>query len=135
MAELFELTGIDTVRQRLEQIALQVPFLSGIAVQQEAEAILETSRPLVPVDTGSLRDSGKIDQWTIIAPGIVEAGVRYGGTVGYEGRVPERYAAIVEFDITMPHPRGGQSHYLSMPTFQATAGMLERIADQLRNAL
>jgi len=85
-------------------------------------------------DTGSLQRSGKVDNWAIIAPNVVEAGVRYGGTVGVQGRVPERYAAIVEFDMTMPHPRGGQSHYLSMPTFQATAGMLSRIADALRIA-
>ena len=135
MVELFELTGLDTVRQRLEQLRTEIVFSAGIAVQQEAEAILEASRPLVPVDTASLRDSGKVDDWAIVSPGVVQASVRYGGTVGRMGRVPERYAAIVEFSITMPHPRGGQSHYLSMPTFQATAGMLARIAEQLRNAL
>jgi len=135
MAELFELTGLDTVRQRLEQIRTEIVFSAGIAVQQEADAILEASRPLVPVDTGSLRDSGKVDDWAIISPGIVQAGVRYGGTVGRLGRVPERYAYLVEVDMLMPHPRGGQSHYLSQPTFQATAGMLARIAEQVRNAL
>jgi len=135
MAELFEWTGIDTVGRRLEQIRTEMPFQAGIAVQQEADAILEASRPLVPVDTASLRDSGKVDDWAILSPGVVQASVRYGGTVGRMGRVPERYAAIVEFDVTMPHPRGGQAGYLSMPTFQATAGMLARIAEQLRNAL
>lgn len=49
MAELFELTGLDTLRQRLETLAATILPQAGIALQQEADAILEASQPLVPV--------------------------------------------------------------------------------------
>jgi len=133
MAELFELTGIPELTQRMQTLAQQIVFLGGIALQQEADAILEASQPLVPVETGSLRNSGKTEPITITGP-IVSSGVRYGGTEGVQGRIPEQYAIIVHNDTTKRHTVG-QDHYLSQPTFAATSGMLTRIAEQLRNAL
>jgi len=133
MAELFELSGIPEVQQRLQLLAQQALFLGGIALQQEAEAILEASQPLVPVDTGSLRASGKVDDFSINGQ-VAQAGVRYGGTVGVMGRVPERYAYIVHQRTDVHHPIG-EHHYLSKPLFAATSGMLARIAEQIRNAL
>lgn len=85
-------------------------------------------------DTGALKSSGQVDDVQIHGS-RVQTGVRYGGQgPGFE-RVPERYAIRVHEDTLMRHPRGGQSHYLSQPTFAATQGMLARIAEQLRNAL
>src|SRR5262245_9243778 len=133
MADLFELTGVPELQQRLQLLAQQIVFLGGIALEQEADAILEASQPLVPVDTGSLKASGKVDTITIAGP-VVSTGVRYRGTVGVQGRIPERYAIIVHEDTTKHHPIG-QDHYLSAAAFAATAGMLARIAEQLRNAL
>ena len=134
MAELFELTGVDTVRQNLERLAARMLQESAVALQREAKAIYDASQPLVPVDTGSLRASGRVlDAETL--GNIVQSGVLYGGLEGVLGRIPQQYAYIVHQDVTMRHPRGGQSHFLSGPTFAATSGMLSRIADQLRNAL
>lgn len=49
MAELFEITGMDQVRQRLLDLAATLLPLGGLALQAEADAILEASQPLVPV--------------------------------------------------------------------------------------
>jgi len=49
MAEVFALTGLDIVTRNLQRLAAEAVPLLGIAVQQEAEAILEASQPLVPV--------------------------------------------------------------------------------------
>ena len=133
MAELFELIGVLDLQARMQVIAQEVVFLGGIALQQEADAILDASQPLVPVDTGSLKASGKVDTISIAGP-VVSTAVRYGGTAGVQGRVPERYAWIVHEDTTKRHSIG-QSHYLSQPTFAATQGMLARIAEQIRNGL
>lgn len=84
-------------------------------------------------DTGSLKNSGKVDQLQVSGP-VASISVRYGGTVGVQGRVPERYAYVVHQDTTKHHPVG-QDHFLSAPLFAATQGMVSRIADQLRNAL
>lgn len=64
---------------------------------------------------------------------IVQSGVLYGGREGVMGRIPEQYAFWVH-ERPIAH-RIGQHHYLSLPTFAATSGMLARIAEQLRNAL
>jgi hypothetical protein len=55
-------------------------------------------------------------------------------SLGYgQGLAP--YAAIIEFDVTLNHPHGGQAHYLQGALFPATAGLLQRIATAVRGAL
>lgn len=133
MVDLFEVTGLAEVHRRVEELrALALP-LAGIALQQEAEAILVASQPLVPVDTGELRASGAVMD-VVIDQHTVSTGVRYGGP-GTGQRRPEEYAIKVHEDVTLRHPRGGQHHFLSEPAFAATQGMLERLAEALRLAL
>ena len=133
MAELFEVTGMADLQRRLEQLPPQVVFLAGIALEQEADAILEQSQSLVPIDTGELRASGHTDPVTLTAT-TAQCGVRYGGP-GTGQRRPEDYAIRIEFDVTLRHPRGGQAFFLSEPTFAAIQGMGERIAEAIRIAL
>lgn len=52
----------------------------------------------------------------------------YGG----EGLAP--YAAVVHERVGLNHPVG-QDHYLSMPLYEATAGMLERLSAAVHTAL
>ena len=128
MAERFDVTGIAEMQQRLQAFAAEVTPLLAIALQQEADAILEVSQGLVPVDTGLLRSTGAVSSPTLA--GLVAAvEISYGG----QGTAP--YAAKVHFDTTMRHPRGGQAFYLQQPFFEATNGMLERLADAIRVAL
>src|ERR1043166_799147 len=103
-------------------------FLGGIALQQEADAILEASQPLVPVETSSLKNSGKVLD-VVIEGTSVRTGVSYGGKEGVQGRVPEQYAILVHEDIPHKQHPIGQDHFLSQPAFEATQGMAERIAD------
>lgn len=134
MAELFTVTGIAELQQRLQALSAEVPFLMSIALQQEAEAILEASQALVPVETGALRASGQTLDVTIRGA-MVETGISYGGPgEGFE-RTPSEYAIKVHEDTTMRHPRGGQSHFLSQPLFAATEDILKNVADALRVAL
>ena len=133
MAELFEMTGFEVLERRLQEINALVLPISGLALQQEAEAILAASQPLVPVDTGELRNSGHVEDVTLTAT-TAQSGVRYGGP-GTGQRRPEEYAARIEFDVTLNHPHGGQAFYLSTPTFAAVQGMAERLAEAIRIAL
>lgn len=134
MAELFDVTGIREMQERLEAMPFLIVQIGGIALQQEAEAVLEKSQQLVPVETSSLRDSGHVEDVTIEGMHVM-TGIRYGGTVGKEGRIPEQYAIKIHEDTTLNHPRGGQSHFLSQPLFAEIDGMLERLADAIRLAL
>jgi hypothetical protein len=78
-------------------------------------------------DTGLLRSTGHVE-----AP--IQAGPVVSVSLGYgQGIAP--YAALIEFDVTLNHPHGGQAHYLQQPLFAATGGLLQRIATALRGAL
>src|ERR1041385_3549764 len=133
MAELFEVTGVDALARRLEELPPQIVFVGGIALHQEADAILAASQPLVPVETGELRASGHTDPVTLTAT-TAQCGVRYGGP-GTGQRRPEQYAIRIEFDVTLRHPHGGQAFFLTQPTFAAVQGMGERLAEAIRLAL
>jgi hypothetical protein len=116
-----EVTGVPEVLQRLTALGNALPRELLLAVDTEANAILEASHPLVPVDTGQLVSSGTVRS---DAQG---SEVRYGNF----GAVP--YAAIQHFNTDYNHPQGGQAFYLAQPFFAATAGMLERLAAALRS--
>lgn len=134
MAELFTVTGMPEMTQRLQELSTHVPFLMVIRVQQEAEAVLAASQPLVPVDTRALQASGQVDDAELHGA-VASVTIRYGGPgEGFE-RTPSTYAIKVHEDTTMRHPRGGQSHFLSQPLFAATQDLLEGCAEALRDGL
>jgi hypothetical protein len=115
-----EVTGLPAVIQRLAQLGTLLPQQVIQATHQEAERILDASRPLVPVDTGLLVSTGTVEQQRD------GADMRYGG----HGLAP--YAIIVHEDVTMNHPNGGQHHFLSEVFFAATGDMLARLAAAVR---
>lgn len=129
-----EVTGLAELQQRLQACAAEVPPLMAIAVQQEGDAILEASQPLVPIDTGALRASGAVSD-AALSGLVASVQISYGGPGEGFDRVPSTYAIRIHEDTTLNHPRGGQSHFLSLPFFAATHGMLERLADAIRVAL
>ena len=133
MAELFEVTGIAELQQRLQALAAEVTPLMAIALQQQGESIWEASQALVPVDTGALRESGTVSD-AAISGLVASVEISYGGPGTGFARTPSEYAIKVHEDTTMRHPRGGQSHFLSQPFFAATQDLLEELADAIRIA-
>lgn len=122
------------MQNRLRALGLSLTPAILAALRQEAETILEASKPLVPVDTRSLQDSGHVD--TPSSSGtLATVTIRYGGTVGRQGRVPETYAIRLHEDLSMNHPRGGQAKFLETPLLAATQGMLARLGSDIRTAL
>ena len=133
MAELFEVTGIAELQQRLQALAAEVTPLMAIALQQQGESIWEASQALVPVDTGALRESGTVSD-AAISGLVASVEISYGGPGTGFARTPSEYAIKVHEDTTMRHPRGGQSHFLSQPFFAATQDLREELADAIRIA-
>lgn len=86
------------------------------------EVLLAASRPLVPVDTGQLRDSGKVEH------GELGAEVSY-TRIGADGY---NVAARQHEDATLNHPKGGQSHYLSTPMTADAPAILAAMAATLK---
>lgn len=122
------LDGIAQVTQQLQRLIPAPMQPLGEALYEEGNRIMGQSVQLVPVDTGLLRSSAHVERPVTAGP-RVEVELSYGS----KGLVP--YAAIVEFDVTMNHPHGGQAHYLGAALFAATAGFTQRIATDLQGAL
>lgn len=91
-----------------------------------AEHLLEESQKLVPVDTGRLKLSGNVRE---TASGhIVEYSVDSHSNSDFD-------YAIIQHELPMNHPNGGQDHYLSTPAELNSELYAEILAMSLRDAL
>lgn len=123
-----DLQGMAQVTQNLQRLVTVPQAPLEDALVHEAQAILDVSRQLCPVDTGALVSSGEVETPQHVGT-LTEVTIRYGD----HGRVP--YAMVQEFDVTFNHPHGGQAHFLQQPLFAATAGFAGRIAGALQGTL
>lgn len=121
MAIEIRITGIEAVNARLAVLAEQHRDAAVAALREEAETIMTTSKRLVPVDTGVLRESGFVD--------AVDEGVRlaYGGAAS-------GYAIYVHENLEARHPVG-QAKYLEQPVLEALPGLAGRVAAVIRSIL
>lgn len=98
------------------------------AVHAGAATLLQASKPLVPVDTGQMRDSGHVVEE---APGV--AAVVYTRTPDEGGDF--NVAALQHEDMTLNHPNGGQAKYLEDPMNADGPAVLAAMFEVLRTAL
>jgi hypothetical protein len=124
---ILTLTGIEAVTQQLQRlVTAPIPPLRE-ALRTEGNQIIRVANTLVPVDTGLLRSTGHVETPT-------QEGTMVSVALGYgQGLAP--YAARIEFDVTLNHPHGGQSHYLQGALFPAAQGFTQRIAEAIRGSL
>lgn len=109
------------------------------ATKRAAERLLELSKALVPVDTTTLRDSGKVVQ----GKGKAEFSVVYHATVAdrYKNqgkdienvKNPDFNYAWIQHEATwFKHPNGGQAKYLEQPFEENKNRFLGTIASAMR---
>lgn len=113
-------------RDYLRRLALEARRAMGAALRAEAERIMAASKRLVPVDTGALRASGRVEG-PVWGGETVSVGLLYGGPAA-------PYAVYVHENLAARHPTG-QAKYLEQPVNEATAGLGDRLAERLRRAL
>lgn len=114
---MFKLTGTRKMQQALARVTDGMKVSERQAADAEAEGILASAKPNVPVQTGKLRDSGEAE--TKVSATGVEAEMSFGGQ-GVEYAVPV-------------HERPGKGHkYLERPFRDAEAGMAGRIARRVK---
>lgn len=118
LARMFQkATSSDTLRE-LEQ-----------AVFGTANAVLNESKKIVPVDTGTLKDSGRVERPKVDSDGI-EVEITYGGAAS-------DYALIVHENMNARHQDGKTAKYLEIPVKAAEAtfvkDVLGRYARNLRD--
>jgi hypothetical protein len=124
---VLDLEGIEGLQQKLATMPAGVLAAAAQAIYEEATRIMAASQPLVPVDTGLLKSTGRVETESAPGPESVVK-LSYGGN----GLAP--YAAVVHFRTDVHHPVG-QAFYLQQPFFEATQGMAERLAAAIRQHL
>lgn len=113
------------------------PKVLAKALYGEAEDIMRESKLIVPVDTGTLRSSGHVEQPKI-------AGMKTSVTLGYGGAASGYAIPVHEIPPPPMKSRGGRSarhnpptqwKYLEMPFKKARRGLTERLGRKVRAEL
>ena len=92
----------DRMTPKLRAIRTRLPAALSDLNRGNARAILAASQPLVPVDTGALKRSGRVEKGKGNAAVLV-----YGGG-------PIDYAGYVHYRLDVNHPIG-QAQYVGQP--------------------
>lgn len=132
----FKLKGQKKMAQKLKAIADKAPDKAAGALRMEAEMIMtDSKRNFVPVDLGTLRSSGKVDEPKRRGK-TIEIEMSFGGAASpYAEAVHEHPStaspptwkgAVVTFS-----PAGRGPKYLEKPMRQAEKGMDKRLARTL----
>ena len=120
-----KITGIDKAIRELKQIRGVTPRALGAAMKVEGELIMTKSKGVAPVDTGTLRASGRVGRPSIRGS-QVEVVLGYGGAA--------RDYALIQHEANFNHPGQGQRKYLEGPAKAAASGFARRIAARLARA-
>lgn len=119
-----ELTGMDKLQRLLVLGGAAAVRATGKALYWEANEAFNASQELVPVATGDLKSSGRVD--TPQTDGAsVYVDIIYGTP----------YALAVHENLESNHAAPTQAKYLEIPVVQQATGMGRRIADQVEMTL
>jgi len=114
--------GLKQLRSDMRKYGVRADKAVVQSLKDEAEGILKQSQELVPVDTGALRDSGRV-----VGPRKRSVTIEYG-----DDKV--NYAAAVHEILDAFHP-SGMAKFLEIPARRALVGMGKRMAKDVRNAV
>ena len=92
----------DRMTTKLRAVRTRLPDAIKDLNRGNARAILELSQPLVPVDTGALKRSGRVEP------------AKNGASVLVYGGGPINYAGYVHYILTNKH-KVGQAQYVGQP--------------------
>ena len=102
------------------------------ALYAEAQAILATSREIVPFDRGALSSSGRVhDPFMVGKTTSVE--ITYGGAAGGDEMV--NYAIIQHENEDFKHADDRQAYYLQEPMMDASEGLSARLAQRIQGII
>lgn len=96
-------------------------------LHEEAQIIMRNSQRIVPVDSGTLRRSGQVNE-------PIEEGSRISVTLGYGGAA-SAYALIQHENLFYGHKEGQQAKYLETPFFQQRPKLEANLANRIRRIL
>ncbi len=113
------ITGLSEVSATIAALVEQDVQAGKMALREEAEVIMTTSKQTVPVDTGALRESGHVD--------MTDDGAR----LAY-GDSAVDYAIVVHEDLDAHHT-SGTAKYLERPVLEALPHLPENVATRMKS--
>ncbi len=125
--EVFSLEGTAGFSARLAVLADRGPKIVAGALYRFAEAVMTESKLEVPVEHGTLKDSGHVEL-PVIDRGAVEVQLGYGGPA-------ESYAIEQHENLEYQHAEGKKAKYLEDPLKRHSDELLEAIGLAMRAAL
>lgn len=120
---MLKFRGVKQVTDTLKRIADKFPDKVGAAMYQEAQIEMTEAKRRVPVDTGTLRASGFVND-------PERHGRQVTVTLGFGGAA-EEYALIVHEDLEAFH-KVGQAKYLESVLDESAPYIKDRIAERLK---
>lgn len=127
MKLVIELKGSGKLKNQLDRLGRSGPEALGRALYREANQIMNVSKGIVPVDTGTLKRSGHVRL-------PEQTGNTVTVTMGYGGAA-SAYALVQHEELSYYHKPPTQAKYLEQPLNEAASGMAQRIAGQLGKEL
>ena len=142
MSKKWKFTGIRNLEKQFEKKLKNIDKASTDGLLKAANHLLDLSQPLVPVDTGQLKSSGKVVQ--------ENKNTVY---VTYEAYNPENgyeYAPIVHENLSFKHPIhyhgkgkghggiydcGGQAKYLEEPFMTNIDNLIDIVASSVEKGI
>jgi hypothetical protein len=119
--------GFAALNRELKRLREHGPQALAREMYREGEEIMTASKArYVPVDTGTLRSTGHVQQPDIRADGTITVRMVYGG--------PAAPYALAVHEIPperAQHPVG-QWKYLETPALEASKGLAQRVASRLK---
>lgn len=124
----FQFENADEIIQAIIASGEEGALAAARALRAEAQEVLAHSQMEVPVDTGALKNSGRIDPIVGIktTANSMEVDVVYGSTAA-------DYAVYVHENLESHHPHGN-AKFVEGPLLRQMNGISERIADKVMKA-
>ena len=125
-AAKFTLVGSREMRARMEDVAKDARRAIKKAVHKFAQTEMREMKRLVPVDTGTLKNSGYVDK-------PQENGSHITQELGFGGAA-EEYAIVVHEDLEAWH-ENGQAKYVEQPLSESAPYFAARVGADVKKDL
>ena len=127
------LTGLPTVQRNLRILGPSARFGLRKALFREGEELMTESKPLTPLLTGNLRNSGTVTLPTQTRRQIIVQ-VGYGGPAG-AGNQEGTNKKDVGYALVQHEKHQTRSKFLERPFDKRSKGLARRIAQDLRRTV
>jgi hypothetical protein len=123
------------VRAAFRRLAQAGPELVAGELAEAGRRILKTAHPMVPLDTGALRDDARLQHRRSKTGIEFTAGYGFGGTKNYRTGTPvSQYVVRQHEDMTLNHPRAGEAKFLEKAFIAHVDGIPIRIKMRILTA-